>query len=88
MKEDTYKSIERSMLRDLVPPHLPGVAGAKEPYDKIKGVRLPISGRCYPEMLHSGVLTRDMVETIIRYQEKHRGGRLGIPGGGPSAFRS
>ncbi|MBA7645661.1 hypothetical protein ES703_53419 [subsurface metagenome] len=88
MKEDTYKSIEKSMLRDLVPPHLPAVAGAKEPYDKIKGVRLPISGRCYPEMLHSGVLTRDMVETIIRYQEKHRGSRLGIPGGGRSAFRS
>ncbi len=80
LKEDMYTSIEKSILHDLVPPHLPGVAGAKTPYDKSQG--LYINGRSYCELLHSGALSRDMVETIIRYQSKHRGIRLGIPGSG------
>ena len=79
LKEDMYNSIEKSMLRDLVPPHLPGVAGAKKPYDKISLYKLCVNSRCYFEMLHSGTLTKAMVETIMRYQTKHRGKRLGIP---------
>ncbi len=78
LKRDMYKSIEKSMLTDIVPPHLPGVAGAKEPYDKIAGGAGVISVRCYSEMLRSGCLSRSMVETIVRYRSKHGGRLLGL----------
>jgi len=87
LKKDLYKSIEKSMLTDTEPPHLPGVAGAKKPYDKLKPEKYRknswVAGeisRCYNEMLYSGCLTKNMVKTIIRYQSKHGGRWLGLPG--------
>ena len=87
LKKDILLSIERSILYNFDPPHLPGVAGAKEPYDITRksepwtkvGI---INGRCYCEMLYSGILPKWMVEMIIRYQRKHNGTILGIPAGG------
>ena len=87
LSADLYKSIEKSMLTDQELPHLPGVAGAKEPYNKMKPEKFRTNSwvageisRCYNEMLHSGCLSRDMVETIIRYQSKFGGRWLGLPG--------
>ena len=87
LKADLYTSIEKSILTSEALPHLPGLAGATEPYNKMKPEKFRsnswVAGeinRTYNEMLHSGCLSRAMVETIIRYQSKFGGRWLGLPG--------
>ena len=87
LRVDLYTSIKKSMLIDQELPHLPGLAGAKEPYNKMKPEKYRpnswVAGeisRSYNEMMHSGCLTREMVETIVRYQSKFGGRWLGLPG--------
>ena len=64
IKKDLYAGIQRSIRTDQDPPYLPPVPG-----DKTTVFR----GRVYTEMLHSGVLTRDMVKAITRFHSE--GGR-------------
>ena len=87
LKADLYASIEKSMLTSEALPHLPGLAGATEPYNKMKPEKFRnnswVAGeinRTYNEMLHSGCLSREMVKTIICYQSKFGGRWLGLPG--------
>ena len=85
---DLHVSIERSIVNESVPPLLPSIAGSKVPACGMppEGDVYSINGsgnwRGYSEMLHSGCLTRRMVQTIIRYQAKHGGRLLGIPTSG------
>lgn len=73
IKKDLYAGIRASIRADQDPPYLPPVAGGKATY---------FEGRVYTEMLHSGVLTGDMVKTIFRYQTEKGGRLLGLSGSG------
>lgn len=76
-------AIARSMLTNTQPPCLPAIAGVTEPFDvALKADKLDPqfrSYRAYAEMLHSGNLTRDQVNSIVQYRAAHRDTILGIP---------
>lgn len=84
LKKDIKKAIERSILKDTDPPYLPAIAGAKKSYDQEldEDADAPQiwAYRSYVEMLHSGVLSKEIVEMIVRYKARHGGSFLGIPG--------
>ena len=71
------------MLTNTQPPCLPAIAGAKEPFhiavarDKLDPQFR--SYRAYMEMLYSGNLTREQVETIVKYRAAHHDIILGMP---------
>jgi len=71
IKRDLYEGIRKSTRLDQDPPYLPPVAGDKPTF---------FQGRVYTEMLHSGVLTGDMVKTIVRYQAESGEKILGLTG--------
>jgi len=81
--QDMQRGIARSMLTNTEPPCLPAIAGVKEPFhvavaqDKLDPQFR--SYRAYVEMLYSGLLTREEVETIVKYREAHHDMILGIP---------
>ncbi len=83
LEQDTRKAIERSLLTNTQPPCLPAIAGAKEPFH-IAVARDNLdpqyrSYRAYMEMLYSGNLTREQVETIVKYRAAHHDIILGMP---------
>jgi len=83
IEKDLQTALERSLQRDLQPPFLPAIAGAKEPFH-IAVARDPLdpqfrSYRAFMEMLHSGLLTREQVKTIVDYRGAHHDIILGIP---------
>ncbi len=81
--DDLRTAIDRSMLTDLEPPCLPTIAGAGEPFHvAVQRDNVDPQFRAYRanmELLHSGVLHRDDVETIVRYRAAHRDIVLGVP---------
>lgn len=83
LEADIQNAVARSILRNVQPAWLPAIAGAKEPFHVVVARdRLDPqfrSYRAYMEMLFSGDLTRDQVETIVRYRAAHRDTILGIP---------
>ncbi|MFN7992514.1 MAG: hypothetical protein U0Q18_02890 [Bryobacteraceae bacterium] len=83
LESDIQNAIARSMVRDLQPAWLPSIAGAKEPFHvAVARDRLDPqwrSYRAYMEMLFSGDLTREQVETVVRYRAAHRDTILGVP---------
>jgi hypothetical protein len=80
---DLRTAIGQSMLTDVEPPCLPTIAGAAEPFHvAVQRDNFDPQFRAYranAELLHSGVLGRDEVETIVRYREAHRDIALGVP---------
>ena len=76
-------AISRSMLINTAPPCLPAIAGVREPFhvavakDKLDPQFR--SYRAYMEMLYSGVLNREQVETVFRYRSAHHDILLGLP---------
>jgi hypothetical protein len=83
LQQDTQKAIQRSLLTNMQPPCLPAIAGAREPFhvavarDKLDPQFR--SYRAYMEMLYSGNLTRQQVETIVHYRAAHHDIVLGMP---------
>ena len=71
------------MLTNTAPPCLPAIAGVTEPFhvaverDKLDPQFR--SYRAYMEMLYSGNLTHDQVETIVKYRATHHDIILGMP---------
>ncbi|MGH8019733.1 MAG: hypothetical protein ACREIA_15920 [Opitutaceae bacterium] len=83
LERDIQHAIARSILTNTDPICLPAIAGAKEPWH-IAVARDPLDPlhrgyRSYMEMLFSGDLTREHVETIVRYRAAHRDSILGLP---------
>ena len=80
---DTQIAIARSLLTNTTPPCLPAIAGATEPFhvalahDKLDPQFR--SYRAWMEMLYSGNLTREQVETIVQYRAAHHDIILGMP---------
>jgi hypothetical protein len=83
LMKDLRRGIERSLHRNLQPPFLPAIAGVKEPFHLavVRDVLDPQfrSYRAFMEMLHSGLLTKDQVKTIVDYRGAHHDIILGIP---------
>jgi hypothetical protein len=83
LDRDVQKAIGRSILRNTQPANLPSIAGVREPFDvAARRDRLDPqfrSYRPYMEMLHSGNLTREQVEMVVRYRAAHRDTILGVP---------
>lgn len=83
LERDIQQAIGRSILRDTQPANLPAIAGVREPFDvAARRDRLDPqfrSYRPYMEMLHSGNLTREQVEMVVRYRSAHRDTILGVP---------
>jgi hypothetical protein len=83
VRRDLNGAIERSTFRNLRPPFLPAIAGVEEPFD-VACLRDPSdpqfrSYRAFMELLHSGVLTKDQVKTIVAYRGAHHDIILGVP---------
>jgi hypothetical protein len=83
LDRDTQTAIGRSLLKIEGSFCLPSIAGVKEPFD-VALVRDPLdpqyrSYRAYMEMLFSGNLRREQVETIVNYRAAHQDTILGIP---------
>ena len=81
--KDLQMGMERSLRRDLQPPFLPAIAGVKEPFH-IAVAQDSLdpqfrSYRAFMEMLHSGLLTKEQVKTIVDYREGHHDIILGVP---------
>ncbi|GAA2756482.1 hypothetical protein GCM10009872_18420 [Actinopolymorpha rutila] len=83
LRDDLRVAIDRSVLTDVEPPCLPSIAGVEEPFHvAVQRDNVDPQFRAYrvnSELLHSGVLGRDDVETILRYRAAHRDIRLGVP---------
>ncbi len=83
IEKDTQSAISRSLLKTEGGTCLPSIAGVKEPFDvALARDRLDPqyrSYRAYMEMLFSGNLTREQVETIVNYRAAHQDTILGIP---------
>ncbi|MCA9259034.1 MAG: hypothetical protein KDA61_07535, partial [Planctomycetales bacterium] len=83
LEADLQRAIERTTLRESPHACLPVVAGAGEPYDvAIRADAADPQFRAYRanmELLYSGCLKREQVETIVRYRESHRDVLLGVP---------
>lgn len=83
LAKDIQTAIVRSLLTNTVPPCLPAIAGAAEPFHvAVARDRLDPQFRSYRawmEMLYSGNLTREQVETIVNYRAAHHDIILGIP---------
>lgn len=83
LERDIQTTIARSRLTNTAPPCLPAIAGVSEPFhvavarDKLDPQFR--SYRAYMEMLYSGNLTRDQVETIVKYRAAHHDIILGMP---------
>ncbi len=73
LKADLHDAIRRSIDWTQAPPYLPAVAGDIKPLWR---------NRVYSEMLHSGVLTGEMVRIITRYQSSNGQRVLGLPRNG------
>ena len=58
MKKDLYTSIQKSMKTNVTPPRMPATAG---------DVSTIFQGRVHAEMMQSGVLTKDMANSIARF---------------------
>jgi hypothetical protein len=83
LRADLETSLQRSLLKDVQPESYPAIAGAKEPFD-VASRRDPRDPqyrayRTYMEMLFSGCLTTEQVQTIVAYREAHRDIVLGVP---------
>ncbi|MFD2082641.1 hypothetical protein [Actinopolymorpha cephalotaxi] len=80
---DLRTAVDRSMLTDVQPPCLPSIAGVEEPFHvAVQRDNVDPQFRAYrvnSELLHSGVLDGDAVDTIVRYRAAHRDIRLGVP---------
>lgn len=83
LSADLHTAIQRSVLADTKPPCLPVIAGVKEPFDIAvsRDAHDPQlrAYRAYMEMMYSGCLTREQVETIVRYRNARRDILLGVP---------
>jgi hypothetical protein len=83
LQKDIQMAIGRSMLKSEASICLPAIAGVKEPFD-VALARDPLDPqyrayRAYMEMLFSGNLAPEEVETIVNYRAAHRDTILGIP---------
>jgi hypothetical protein len=83
LQKDIRMAIGRSMLKSDASACLPAIAGVKEPFD-VALARDPLDPqyrayRAYMEMLFSGNLAPEEVETIVNYRAAHRDTILGIP---------
>jgi hypothetical protein len=83
LEKDIQTAIGRSLLEVQGSACLPAIAGVKEPFD-VALTHDPLdpqyrSYRAYMEMLFSGDLTREQVETIVNYRAAHQDTILGIP---------
>ncbi len=83
LAKDIQTAITRSLLTNTVPPCLPSIAGATEPFhvavarDKLDPQFR--SYRAWMEMLFSGNLTREQVQTLVKYRAAHHDIILGMP---------
>jgi hypothetical protein len=81
--DDLRTAVDRSMLTDAQPPCLPSIAGVGVPFHvAVQRDNVDPQFRAYrvnSELLHSGVLDRSHVRTILRYRAAHRDIRLGVP---------
>jgi hypothetical protein len=83
LRKDIQHGISLSMLTNTQPPFLPAIAGVKEPFHiavaRDKSDPQFRSYRAYEEMLYSGILSREQVQTIVNYRAAHHDIILGIP---------
>ncbi len=75
MKEDLFNALEKSIDYNQDPPYMPAVAHDTPTWGK---------GRVYTELLHSGILSKDLVAIIKTYQSENGQKILGLSGGGRS----
>jgi len=83
LQADIQNAISRSLLKVNGETILPSIAGVTEPFH----VAVPRdetdpqfrSYRAYMEMMYSGILTKEQVESIVRYRSKHHDTLLGVP---------
>jgi hydroxymethylpyrimidine pyrophosphatase-like HAD family hydrolase len=86
-RNDILTSIRKSIVGDFIPP----CPGYDKPFDnfsdkiyykEVRNDNLLLSAysnyRFYPEMLSSGILDKDLCDSIIRYREEHGGEFLGM----------
>jgi hypothetical protein len=78
---DIHRAIERSILTDRDLPYLPLIAGSKQYHIDAPYRSRPESfdeNRVWSEMMHSGVVRQETIQTILDYCAAHRGATLGI----------
>jgi hypothetical protein len=71
MKEDLFKALEKSIDYSQDPPYMPAVAHDTPTWGE---------GRVYTELLHSGVLSKELVSIIKTYQSENGQKILGLSG--------
>jgi hypothetical protein len=81
LREDVYRSIDRSILRDRDMPYLPLIAGSKEYHLDAPYRGRPESfdeNRVWSEMMHSGMVRKETIDLILAYCASHYGMQMGI----------
>ncbi|MBI3475300.1 MAG: hypothetical protein HY010_06185 [Acidobacteria bacterium] len=83
LQADIQNAITKSYLKVDGETILPSIAGVKEPFHVVvpRDNSDPQfrSYRAYMEMLHSGILSKDEVASIVQYRSKHHDVILGVP---------
>lgn len=83
LRQDIDRAIERSILDDSGMPYLPSIAGSKFRHIDAPYRSRPEAfddNRVWCEMMHSGMITKDIAELILAYASAHKGTTLGIFG--------
>jgi hypothetical protein len=75
MREDLFSALEKSIDYSQDPPYMPAVAHDTPTWGE---------GRVYTELLHSGILSKELVNIIKTYQSENGQKILGLSGGGRS----
>ena len=81
LRQDVHRAIERSVLSARDMPYLPLIAGSKEYHLDAPYRSRPESfddNRVWSEMMHSGMIRKETIDTILNYQSTHNGTTLGI----------
>jgi hypothetical protein len=81
LREDVYRAVGRSILHDAEPPYLPLIAGSKAFHLDAPYRSRPESfdeNRVWSEMMHSGLVRKETIDTILEYCAAHNGMRMGI----------
>lgn len=83
LQKDIYRAINRSVLYDRRMSYLPPIAGSKKYHIDYPYRSRPESfddNRVWSEMMHSGILSREVIDIILAFGAAHLGMRLGIFG--------
>jgi hypothetical protein len=81
LREDVYRAVDRSILRDRDMPYLPLIAGSSDYHLDAPYRSRPESfddNRVWSELMHSGMARRETIDLVLAYAAAHNGLRMGI----------